>query len=93
MASLKPEDVEKIDKEYAAVIKKQATKAILKMPKRIGIGYIWFRFCFARQQVKYWKERQLEKNWPQIFPQVQIQVEVKANMRRSGLTTDSITFK
>jgi len=92
-ASLKPEDVEEIDKGFAAEIKRQATMAILKCQKDLKSDIFGFGTAFHRQQVKYWKEYELEKNWPQVFPELSVKVEVKANVRRSGLTSDSIQIK
>lgn len=92
-ATLKPEDVAEIDKGYRTEIKKQAMKAILKCQKELQSDIFGFGAAFHRQQVKYWKEHELEKNWDQVFPEVQVTVEVKANIRRSGLISDSITVE
>lgn len=92
-ATLKPEDVEELDKGYAATIKRQANMAISKCQKNLESDIFGFGATFHRQQLKYWKENKLEKNWQEVFPEVTVQVEVKANIRRSGLTSDSIEIK
>ncbi|MEL7565595.1 MAG: Ger(x)C family spore germination protein [Dehalobacterium sp.] len=91
--SVTPEDVEEIDKGFAAEIKRQATMAILKCQKDLKSDIFGFGTSFHRQQVNYWKEYKLEENWTQVFPEVPVKLEVKANVRRSGLTSDSIQIK
>lgn len=67
--------------------------AILKCQKDLESDIFGFGATFHRQQAKYWKENKLEKNWLGVFPDVPVKVEVKANIRRSGLISDSIQIK
>lgn len=89
-ATITPRDIELIDKGYAENIKKEMFLAINKCQKDFASDIFGFGKVLHRQQFRYWKEHNLGKNWPEIFPQVEVKVSVKANVRRTGVSTNSI---
>ncbi len=44
-----------------------------------------------RSSPKFWKE--VQKNWHDFYPDVEFQVSVEANIRRTGLLTESLEIK
>ncbi|ATW23400.1 Ger(x)C family spore germination protein [Candidatus Formimonas warabiya] len=92
-ASIKPEDIAFINKAYAAQIKEEAEMALAKCQNEFQSDIFGFGSIFHRQHAKYWAQYQLEKNWTKIFPEVPVKVEVQANIRRTGLTSDSISIE
>lgn len=89
----KPEDIERIEKSYAAVIKNEAERAITKCQKVYNSDIFGFGAIVHRKQLKYWKEYKLEENWSEMFSDVPIRVEVEAKIRRTGMIGDSLKIK
>lgn len=89
-ATITPHDIELIDQGYTETIKKEIMLALNKCQKDFASDVFGFGRVLHRQQFRYWKENNLEKNWRSLFPQVEVQVAVKANVRRTGLSTSGI---
>lgn len=92
-AASKPEDIALVDRGYGEAVKKQVIMVLNKCQKNFKSDIFGFGTYFHRQQLKYWKQNNLEESWPEVFPEVEVRVEVKANVRRTGLTADGITIK
>jgi spore germination protein KC len=85
-----PEDIELVNQGYRKAIEEQVMLALNKCQKELQADIFGFGTYVHRQQLRYWKEHNLEKKWPEVFPEIQVQVEIKANVRRTGLIQDSI---
>lgn len=89
----KPEDIARIEKSYADVIKNEAERAIDKCQKVYNSDIFGFGAIVHRKQLKYWKEYKLEEKWGEMFSDVPITVEVEAEIRRTGMIGDSLKIK
>ncbi|MGI6686498.1 MAG: Ger(x)C family spore germination protein [Bacillota bacterium] len=88
-----PKFIELVDQGYEEAIRKEVMLALNKCQQELESDIFGLGTHFHRQQLKYWKENNLDERWPEVFPDVQVQVEVTANVRRTGLTSDSIVVK
>lgn len=89
-AAITSQDIAQVNQGYAETIRKEVMPVISKCQKDFASDIFGFGSVLHRQQAKYWKENNLKKNWQSMFPQVEVKVDVKANVRRTGLSTDSI---
>ncbi|HHT71973.1 MAG TPA: Ger(x)C family spore germination protein [Firmicutes bacterium] len=72
-----------LEKQAATVIKNEAEQAI-QLAKRLGVDPFSFGEIIRRQNKRLWQK--LEKKWPQALQDLEISIDTRAKVRRSGLT-------
>ena len=75
--------VRKLENETAQVIKKDVMKAIRQAQDDYKVDIFGFGDIVHRKNLKYWQ--QVENNWNEIFPDLQVEIQVDSKIRRSGL--------
>lgn len=79
------EMLEEMQDTAARHIKQDADKVIEKLQKEFGADAIFVSDHLRKYHPKLWKE--IQNDWEKIFPQIDIEVNVKVSIRRRGLTT------
>ena len=72
-----------LEQQAATVIKNEAEQAI-QLAKRLGVDPFSFGEIIRRQNKKLWQK--LEKKWPEALQDLEISIDTRAKVRRSGLT-------
>ena len=80
-----PEAWSNLEKKKAESIRQEILAAI-KKAQELNTDVFGFGEAFYRKYPSLWKE-QLEKNWDEFFPQLEVEVLVEAKLRRSGMTS------
>ncbi|HZH58783.1 MAG TPA: Ger(x)C family spore germination protein [Metabacillus sp.] len=83
----KPENVDKLEKEYQNNIKEKVQSSIKKVQEEFQSDIFGFGEVIHRADPKAWKG--IEDNWDEMFTNLDINVEVKAEIRRLGTITES----
>lgn len=84
-----PEKMEIIEKEAEEEIKRRANAALNKAQKEYGVDVFGFGDAFHRKYKKEWK--QLKDNWDEEFVKAQVNIDVKAEITHTGLTTERLS--
>ncbi|PMC40511.1 Ger(x)C family spore germination protein [Bacillus sp. UMB0899] len=87
----KPENIEKLEKGYSENVKEKVQTSIQKVQTEFQSDIFGFGEAIHRADPKAWKT--LEKNWDEHFTNLDVQVHVKADIRRLGTITESFQKK
>ncbi len=82
-----PEKVRRVNDRLAEKIKQQAGQVIRKAQRDFHTDILGFGEAIRRKYPKQWAE--IEPDWRQLYPQVEVSVDVRANIRRRNLTTET----
>ncbi len=83
----KSDDLHKIEKQFAEVIKKQIEDSIKKL-QELDCDIVGFGSIVHRQNPKYWKKN--SKDWDNIFPTIEVDVKVKVIATQTGSTINPL---
>lgn len=83
----KPEKIDVLNEKYKNDIKEQVEAAIKKVQEDYKSDIFGFGEAIHRADPKAWKR--LEKNWDEEFANLDVTVNVKAEIRRLGTITES----
>ena len=78
----KPENIEQLEDLFSREIKREATEAIRKAQKEFGVDYLNFHLALQQANNKFFQTL----DWEKEFPHIPIQVVVKVNITRFGLS-------
>jgi len=84
----KPETIKKLEELQAEAIRKEIESALAKAQQEYGVDVFGFGEAVHRKYPGEWKE--MKKMWPELFPGVQVQVQVETKIRRTGLVTKPV---
>jgi len=82
---MNPEFIRLLQKDLAEDLQHHLTKTLEKVQKEMKVDILGFSEEFHRKYPKEWEK--VRKNWEEIFPQVEVTLDVKAYIRRPGLST------
>lgn len=85
----KPETIDHLEKLTERNIKQSISAALKAAQKKYKVDIFGFGGVINRNDPKYWE--QVRKQWNQKFPDLQVNVEVKADIRRVFLTKKSFS--
>jgi len=83
----KPENIDKLEKGYSDNIKEKVQTSIQKVQEDFQSDIFGFGEVIHRADPKAWKG--LKDNWDEHFTNLNVNVHVKADIRRLGTITDS----
>lgn len=83
----KPENIDKLEKKYSDNIKEKVQITIQKVQEDFQSDIFGFGEVIHRTDPNAWKR--LEDNWDEYFTNLNVNVHVKADIRRLGTITDS----
>ncbi|WP_026559117.1 Ger(x)C family spore germination protein [Bacillus sp. J37] len=83
----KPETIDKLEKKYSENIKERVQISIQQVQEEFQSDIFGFGEVIHREDPKAWKE--LKDNWDEHFTNLDVNVDVKADIRRLGTITDS----
>ncbi|MGK5511213.1 Ger(x)C family spore germination protein [Brevibacillus formosus] len=81
-----PKTIEKLEEQIEAQIKKQVETTVVTA-KKLKIDMLGFGDAFHKKYPDVWKE--VSKNWERTFTEVGLSVEVKTEIRRTGMIDQS----
>ena len=61
---------------------------LLKLSRELNADVLGFGNLFYRKQPRLWKE--IEARWDEIYPTLDVTVEVEYNLTRAGMVADQI---
>jgi spore germination protein KC len=73
-----------LETEMEKAIKNKINKAIDQVQKKQRADIFGFADVFHRSYPKQWNE--VKDHWDQVFPEIEVVLEVKANIRRPGMS-------
>ncbi|SHI84192.1 Ger(x)C family spore germination protein [Desulfofundulus thermosubterraneus] len=79
----KPEVIKELDRLHAAAIGNEVMAAVYKA-QELGSDAFGFGEAFRRKFPREWKK--IKRDWPEIFPGIEVRVQVVAHIRRMGMT-------
>ncbi|KJS64715.1 MAG: hypothetical protein JL50_18965 [Peptococcaceae bacterium BICA1-7] len=82
---VKPETVTRLEELQARAIQGEIESALARAQEEYGVDVFGFGEALHRKYPRQWKE--MKSRWSELFPEVQVQVGVKAKIRRTGLIT------
>jgi len=88
---LKLPDLKEAQKLFEEEIKGEISSAISKLQKEYNSDALGFDKTIRRKYPKQWKE--IEPNWHSIFPEVEVNYDIKVILRRLGKTNNTILKK
>lgn len=68
---------------------RQEVEAALKKAQELNADIFGFGDAVHRKYPAEWKD--LESRWDEVFPQIEVEIEVEAKLRHSGMTTKPTT--
>ncbi|MHB1421205.1 MAG: Ger(x)C family spore germination protein, partial [Bacillota bacterium] len=86
-----PGVIRSLEADYAAKIKSQAEAAVRKA-QEFNSDIFGFGFAFFRQHRQEWKTEFAQK-WPEIFPQMRVEVKVEATILHTGTVIRALKLK
>ena len=75
--------VEELEQIKTKAIEKEIKWALEKGQKELKSDIFGFGSAFAIKYPKLWKE--IEKDWPEIFPELEVKLDVQAHVRDAGM--------
>ncbi|WP_078411031.1 Ger(x)C family spore germination protein [Priestia abyssalis] len=76
------EVIKKVEKAYGKDIQNRIDLAIQKAQHELKADILGFAKEFHRKYPKQWK--QVENRWDEVFPEVEVKIDVEAHIRRQG---------
>lgn len=80
-----------INEETAKVIKKKIKQVLVTIQQRYQVDVLGFGEVIHRTDAKEWKK--IKDDWPTIFPELEVNVEVKVDTQGLGTMQNSILCK
>lgn len=77
-----PQLIKDVEKAYEKVIEKRIKLALQKVQHEMKADIVGFAEEFYRKYPKQWK--QVENHWDEKFPEVEVNIDVEAHIRRQG---------
>ncbi|MCM1565669.1 MAG: Ger(x)C family spore germination protein [Dehalobacter sp.] len=81
---------ESLEKEQSAVIENEIMAALEKA-KKLNTDIFGFGDIFNKKYPKEWKE--LEGNWDEVFPDIDVEFAIEAKLRFTGRITSPVVLK
>ena len=85
---LTSDDIISIEEMKASVIRSEVLSAV-EIAQDLNTDVFGFGDAVHRKYPKEWKE--LEKQWDEVFPEIEVEIIVEAKVRRSGILMKSIS--
>jgi spore germination protein KC len=82
---MNPKFIELLQKDLENDLRHRLNQTLEKVQKEIKVDIFSFAEEFHRKYPKEWKKA--KKDWDEIFPTVEVTLDVKAHIRRPGLST------
>lgn len=87
----KPETIERLEKLLAVAIREEVESALARAQHEYRTDIFGFGEEIHRKHPGQWKE--IKDNWSDIFPDVEVEVQVDAKILRTGLVTKPVKPK
>lgn len=85
LSLMNPKFIEMLQKEMEKDLQHRLTQALDKVQKEMKVDIFGFAEEFHRKYPKEWKK--VKADWDKIFPTVEVTYDIKAYIRRPGLST------
>jgi spore germination protein KC len=86
-----PEILEQVNREVAGEITRLVRRSLDKAQRRLGADIFGFGEKLHKAEPEYWK--QVEGKWYDIYPAVDVNIQVKADIRRTGMISKPFKIK
>ncbi|SEA00248.1 spore germination protein KC [Thalassobacillus cyri] len=83
----KPAEVAKIEKQFEKIFVELMQSSIDAAQEDLQSDIFGFGDLIHRQEKHYWKS--IEKEWDTIFPEIEVTLDAKVQIKRTGTTIDS----
>jgi len=80
----KPEELSRVEEAQSKEVRRQVEAALKKAQEQYKVDVFGFGEAVHRKYPREWK--QMEKNWPELFPNVPVKVQVKSLIQHTSLT-------
>ncbi|QSQ07971.1 Spore germination protein B3 [Koleobacter methoxysyntrophicus] len=85
-----PDKIASLNKRYAEAVRKEVLKALNKAKDEYKVDIFGFGEAVMRKYPRVWEK--LEKKWnDEVFPTIEVNIKVKANVRRTGISSEPTT--
>lgn len=79
------EDNKDMERAAAEVVEVEMIQAVNKVQKELKADVLLIADYLAKYHPKLWRE--IEKDWDELYPEIEIEVNVEVKIRRRGLTS------
>ncbi|WP_157888202.1 Ger(x)C family spore germination protein [Bacillus marinisedimentorum] len=83
--------LKEIENEYEKTVKQEIEESVKKIQKEFQANLLGFAEVIEREDPAYWKKHKHE--WSEIYPELEVQVNVKATIRDHGLIEHHLNEK
>lgn len=80
-----PQSIKTVEKAFEKSIKKRIELALEEVQHKMKADILGFGKEFHRKYPKQWK--QIENRWEQVYPEVEVTIDVEGHIRRQGYIT------
>ena len=80
-----PQSIKNVEKAFEESIKKRIELALQEAQHRMKVDIVGFGKEFYRKYPKQWKQN--ENRWEQVYPEVEVTIDVDGHIRRQGYIT------
>ncbi|MDA8233330.1 MAG: Ger(x)C family spore germination protein [Clostridia bacterium] len=87
----RPQDLEVINKEAAREIKRMARQTLTKVQKEYKADILGIGDKIHKKYPKTWAA--IEDRWLELYPDVEVEIKVKAHVRRTGMIGESLKIR
>lgn len=84
----RPAIIDELEKQEAAVVKNEVKSALSKAQKELAVDVFGFGQEVMRKDPQKWKK--LKTDWSELYPNVQVQLQVKAKINNTGLVNKPV---
>ena len=80
-----PQSIKNVEKAFQEAIKKRIELALEEAQHKMKVDILGFGEEFHRKYPKQWKQN--ENRWDQVYPEVEVNIDVEGHIRRQGYIT------
>lgn len=84
-------EIKKIEERYAETVKKEVEHTVEIIQKKYKSQIFNFAGIINRKDKKYWNK--IEKEWEDLYPNIEVIVEVETNIPENGLINRSLPIR
>lgn len=83
--------VKKVEKDFEKIVKQRINLSLKQVKVEMNADAFGFADAFHRKYPKEWEK--VKDHWDKVLPQVDVKIDIKAHVRRPGLSSTPAGLK
>ncbi|MDM5154507.1 Ger(x)C family spore germination C-terminal domain-containing protein [Bacillus sp. DX1.1] len=88
---MNPSTVKKVEKDFEKIVKQRINLSLKQVKVEMNADAFGFADAFHRKYPKEWEK--VKDHWDKVLPQVDVKIDIKAHVRRPGLSSTPAGLK